>query len=89
MNVLKIREGFNRDDDQIPPLYLQNTEIPMKAFEGDRYLTDWFGKRLSKKDLEEMMNDYYEERGWDSESGIPSKQKLLELGLDDLIASEK
>ena len=61
----------------------------MKAYEGDRYLSDWFGKRLSERDLEKMMNEYYEERGWDSESGLPSKQKLLELGLDESITSEK
>jgi len=34
-------------------------------------------------DLPEMLHAYYEARGWDLESGRPSKAKLIELGLDD------
>ena len=30
-------------------------------------------------DLESMLTDYYQERGWDKE-GIPSQEKLIELG---------
>lgn len=33
-------------------------------------------------DLEGMMYAYYEARGWDFDSGKPSREKLLELGLD-------
>jgi hypothetical protein len=28
------------------------------------------------------LNDYYDERGWISETGVPSKKKLSELGLE-------
>jgi aldehyde:ferredoxin oxidoreductase len=31
-----------------------------------------------------MLNAYYEARGWDQESGKPSKEKLIELGLEDV-----
>jgi aldehyde:ferredoxin oxidoreductase len=31
-----------------------------------------------------LLRDYYDERGWDLEKGIPTKAKLLELGLDDI-----
>ncbi|MFQ5710172.1 MAG: aldehyde ferredoxin oxidoreductase family protein [Candidatus Geothermarchaeales archaeon] len=31
--------------------------------------------------IEKMLDEYYEERGWDVERGIPTKQKLVELGL--------
>jgi aldehyde:ferredoxin oxidoreductase len=34
-------------------------------------------------DLETMLAAYYRERGW-SEEGIPSAEKLAELGLDNL-----
>jgi aldehyde:ferredoxin oxidoreductase len=30
-----------------------------------------------------MLREYYEARGWDEETGIPKKEKLLELGLQD------
>ena len=35
-------------------------------------------------DLEGMLFAYYEARGWDLETGKPTKEKLLELGLDDI-----
>ena len=82
--MLNVREGFDRSDDKIPPLYLMNTETPLKAREGDRYLTDWFGRRLSPSDITKMLDDYYEERGWDLEKGVPTKGKLYELGLEYL-----
>jgi aldehyde:ferredoxin oxidoreductase len=35
-------------------------------------------------DLQGMLYTYYEARGWDNETGYPSRQKLLDLGLDDV-----
>jgi aldehyde:ferredoxin oxidoreductase len=35
-------------------------------------------------DLEAMLSTYYQARGWDVESGKPSKTKLIELGLEDI-----
>jgi aldehyde:ferredoxin oxidoreductase len=34
--------------------------------------------------LAEMLETYYEARGWDKVTGKPSKEKLLELGLEDI-----
>lgn len=34
-------------------------------------------------DIEAMLSAYYEARGWDSETGKPTKAKLTELGLTD------
>ena len=83
--LINVREGFNREDDQIPPLYVQNTEIPMKAREGDRYMVDWLGNRLTKEDMAKMIDDYYLERGWDVKTGLPTREKLVELGLNNLM----
>ena len=80
--LLNVREGFSREDDRIPPVYLQNIETPLPAREGERYLTDWFGRRLTREDLEGMLGNYYEERGWDIQRGMPTKSKLTELGLE-------
>src|SRR6185503_16075560 len=35
-------------------------------------------------EFEEMLSAYYEARGWDMETGKPSREKLIELGLDDV-----
>jgi aldehyde:ferredoxin oxidoreductase len=36
-------------------------------------------------DIEAMLSAYYQHRGWDSETGKPLKEKLSELGLDDVM----
>ncbi len=36
-------------------------------------------------DLEGMLIAYYEARGWDAESGKPLKEKLVKLGLEDVV----
>jgi aldehyde:ferredoxin oxidoreductase len=81
--LINIREGFTREDDSCPPLYLQNTVKPLKAAEGDRYLKDWSGRRLTRGDLNKIRDDYYDERGWDVGKGQPTREKLIELGLED------
>jgi aldehyde:ferredoxin oxidoreductase len=48
-------------------------------------LTDYYHIReLSREDILLLLNDYYEERGWDIEKGVPKKEKLIELSLQDL-----
>jgi len=40
-------------------------------------------KVLTKSDVLKMLDDYYEERGWDKKTGIPTKQKIIALDLPD------
>ena len=35
----------------------------------------------SSPDMEMMLKEYYQYRGWDWETGKPTKEKLMELGL--------
>ena len=37
---------------------------------------------IIEQDLKVMLDEYYTVRGWDLDTGIPSRQKLVELGLD-------
>ena len=81
LKALNAREGFSRKDDKFPPKWLEplkhgNDEIRMKDFLGTKVLT--------REDLENMLNDYYDERGWDIETGLPAREKLVELGLEDI-----
>ena len=84
-----MREGFSREDDQFPPVVVQNITTPIRLRgmpsrslpAGDHYLEDWFGNRLTEDDLARMLNDYYDERGWDTKTGVPTMEKLQELGL--------
>jgi aldehyde:ferredoxin oxidoreductase len=65
------REGFTAKDDTLPSRLL--TEAP-----GDGPSKGWVSH------LEPMLVEYYRTRGWD-QNGVPTKQKLSELGLTSLM----
>jgi aldehyde:ferredoxin oxidoreductase len=39
---------------------------------------------MAKKKFEQMKDEYYGLRGWDRDRGIPTREKLEELGLGDV-----
>jgi aldehyde:ferredoxin oxidoreductase len=69
--AFNVREGFNRKDDTLPER-LMTEEIKAGASKG---------QVLTPDDLNLMLDEYYEARGWDIKTGIPTKEKLAELGL--------
>lgn len=76
------REGFTRDDDRFPEKYFEPLKRPDRNQELG--MTDYFGSAsITRKDSEQMLSDYYDEHGWDVETGLPTKEKLNELGLKD------
>jgi aldehyde:ferredoxin oxidoreductase len=73
-NVAKafnIRQGFTKADDTLP---VRLMEEPLKAGESKGHL-------ISREELDQMLKEYYMERGWDPESGVPSRDRLESLGL--------
>jgi len=84
-NLLKIinaKEGFDRRDDQFPEKWL----TPMKSESGSKALMDYFEtKYLTAEDLQDFLNDYYDECGWGKDTGIPTIGKLEELGLTTIL----
>ena len=62
------RAGFSRKDDSLPPRMLHE---PMPSGPAKGYVCH----------LEEMLEPYYQYRGWTAD-GIPTPQKLQELGLE-------
>ncbi|MFH1087341.1 MAG: aldehyde ferredoxin oxidoreductase C-terminal domain-containing protein, partial [Chloroflexota bacterium] len=81
--LINVREGFNREDDRFPEVWVKNTEQPYKFRIGESYLVDWFGNRVSKQELLQSLDDYYDERGWDEQTGVPSERTVQELGLEE------
>ena len=78
--LLNIRAGFGREDDRPPGAWF----TPLKGPGGDEYpLVDYHHTRvLTEADFDGIIEDYYDERGWDKKTGIPTPQKLEELGLE-------
>jgi aldehyde:ferredoxin oxidoreductase len=44
------------------------------------------GERIDPVKWEQMLDEYYDLRGW-NRSGIPTREKLKSLGLEDVAAS--
>src|SRR5690606_28919555 len=67
--LFNLEAGFTREDDTLPERLLKE---PLKTGPGK-------GKVV---ELDTMLDKYYEVRGW-TEEGIPTKEKLEELSLDE------
>ena len=76
--VLNARAGFDRKNDKAPEAWFR----PCKSEEKDYSLTDYYGNPLNRDDVERLLDDYYDERGWDKKRGIPTPDKLKGLGLE-------
>jgi len=83
--LLNAREGIRGEDYEPPTLWLEHTEKPIQVDKGDYYATDWFGRRITKDEIYKWMRDYYAERGWDIKKRIPTREKLVELGLEEFM----
>lgn len=78
--ILNARVGFDRKDDRPPRTWF----TPLKVGEEEFKLTDYYRTvELDEGDIQRMLDDYYQERGWEKESGLPSRPKLEELGLEE------
>ncbi len=79
--ALNVRLGFSRKDDVFPDRWFEPLETPDR---GTMDLCDYFGTPLAKEDCEKLLDDYYDERGWDIETGIPTEKSLVDCGLEDV-----
>ena len=79
--ALNVRAGFSRKDDVFPERWFEPLETTDR---GALMLCDYFGTPLNKEDCEKLLDDYYDERGWDIETGIPTEKTLGDLGLEDV-----
>jgi aldehyde:ferredoxin oxidoreductase len=69
--MFSVKRGISRRDDTLPARILTQ-----RLSSG--------GTRGNIFDLEAMLNEYYSVRGW-GEDGIPTRNKLIELGLEECL----
>ncbi|MHA1607314.1 MAG: aldehyde ferredoxin oxidoreductase family protein [Candidatus Freyarchaeota archaeon] len=72
--MISVRRGVSRKDDY-PPRRVFNEPLPSGPFKG---------VKVDIKDYDGMLDVYYSLRGWDN-NGIPTREKLEELGILDMI----
>lgn len=71
--AFNVREGFARADDLPPEKW---TREPLKYYGGHV-------PPLERDRIEKMLDEYYQERGWDVASGVPGRKKLSSLGITE------
>ena len=67
--LFNAREGISRKDDRLPKRF---THEPMPEGPGKGQVVN----------LEPMLDDYYRLRGWDKETGLPTKETIKRLSLE-------
>jgi aldehyde:ferredoxin oxidoreductase len=72
--IFAVREGVTRQDDHLCGKIMRE---PVQTGQ-------WKGERLDPEKFEMMLDEYYTLRGWDKETGIPTRAKLKSVGLEDL-----
>lgn len=68
--AFNVREGIRRRDDTLPSRFFKPLVEGLSK-----------GNRFSRDDLERMLDEYYELRGWDKLTGIPNTRKLKAMKL--------
>ena len=69
-----VREGLRREDDILPGRLMEDA-LPDGPAEG---------MRIDRETLEKMKDAYYEMRGWDLRTGIPTRERLKMLGIEEM-----
>ncbi len=72
MRAYLVREGITRKDDSYPARFYEEPipDGPTK------------GASLSRETMDGLLDVYYDLVEWDKKTGIPTKRKLVDLGLD-------
>jgi len=69
--MFNVREGVRRKDDRLPKRFSE----PLLKGASE-------GQKIPKDEFDPVLNEYYELRGWDKETGVPKAEKLKELNLE-------
>ena len=71
--AFNVREGFTREDDRLPQRLYQPLQGGPSA-----------DSRFTVEEFERGLDEFYTIRGWNVKTGRPTKEKLSELGLEDV-----
>jgi aldehyde:ferredoxin oxidoreductase len=72
--ALNIRFGIRRKDDTLPTRFLEEP-LPSGPAKGETF---------PREQLDRMLDEYYDLRGWDKRTGLLRKDFLLDLGMNDI-----
>lgn len=74
--AINTRFGIRRKDDTLPKRFIEQP-LPSGPAKGETF---------KKKELDSMIDNYYDLRGWDKKTGLHLKEKLKELDMKDVLS---
>jgi aldehyde:ferredoxin oxidoreductase len=69
--ALNLRQGADSSDDTCPERFFTES-----VTFGDRQMPP-----VNREHFDQLRSDYYDERGWDKDTGVPSRERLERLGI--------
>jgi aldehyde:ferredoxin oxidoreductase len=93
--LIRVREGHKVPRDDYPPEF-NFTEPLGSGIHGGQMImpgpgarpVDMTGNILDRDKFKAMLKEYYRLRGWDEETGLPTKKTLAALGMEDISVNE-
>jgi aldehyde:ferredoxin oxidoreductase len=77
---LMVREGRRKKDDTVGEFHFRVPETAVPPWEKAQPVPPV----ANREKFEAMRDEFYRIRGWDPDTGVPTRSKLTELGLDDV-----
>jgi aldehyde:ferredoxin oxidoreductase len=84
--AIMVRGGRTRKEDTLHETYFRkgNVEREKDKMQVHRIVASDQTRPVPRRTFEEAKETYYRIRGWDEKTGFPTREKLIDLGLDDI-----
>ncbi len=90
--IIMVREGHKVPEDDYPPEFNFTEPLSLGIHGGKMMMpgpgakpVDLTGNVLDREKFKAMLKEYYQLRGWDEKTGLPTEKTLESLGMEDLV----
>jgi aldehyde:ferredoxin oxidoreductase len=86
--AIMVREGRRKEEDTLHEAYFRETNTERREKGEAQFHTNVASdqtKPIPRQTFEEAKETYYRIRGWDEKTGHPTREKLVALGLDEIV----
>jgi aldehyde:ferredoxin oxidoreductase len=92
--IIMVREGHRVPEDDYPPEFNFTEPLTLSVHGGQMIMpgpgampVDMTGNKLDREKFRGMLKEFYSLRGWDENTGLPTKETLASLGIEDLVSA--
>ncbi len=89
--IIRVREGHRVPEDDYPPEFNFTEPLTFGVHGGKMIMpgpgaqpADMTGNILDREKFKGMLKEFYHLRGWDENTGMPTRETLTKLGMEDI-----